>query len=182
MHEALHTNQDCQNSESTIFSISSLIDLFRGYATHLKELRHNESSFKERCFFNLDFEELQNATREGCKYPLMLFQTPDTNKNGGVDNISESWEGSYIILDQLRTNKADAKAEAINTCKLISDKILRRMVADAPEFFDGGLIQTTEGIAGPTSSKLYGWVVTFTFDKAFDGEVNAEDWEDLSCQ
>lgn len=178
MHEAIHNNLECENSENAVFSITGLIDLFRGYATQLKDLRHNEASYKERCFFNFDFEELQNATREGCKYPLMLFQTPDSNKNGGVDNISESWEGSYIILDQVRTTKADA----INTCKLISDKILRRMVADAPRFFDGGLIQTTEGIAGPTSSKLYGWVVTFTFDKAFDGEVNAEDWEDLQCQ
>lgn len=154
--------------------IQAIVDRFELYAVKLKELNHNPEDFRERAFFQLDFEDLQTAIKEGCKFPLMLFLTPDVDKTGGIDNISESWEGSFIILDK----KVSTKSVCVSFCKTIADKVYNKMLADVDGFFGCDSLEASGGAIGPTADQLYGWVVQFGFSKAYDGEVNPNDWED----
>ena len=158
--------------------ISALVEKFKSYAVSLKEIKHDSTKFTSRAFFHLDFEDLQSAIREGCKFPLMLVLTPEVGKDGSLDQVVENWEGSFMILDKL-SNHAN-KTECINSCKHIADKVYNRMLFDSIDFFDGNLAQTNEGLVGPTADKLYGWAVPFTFTQAYDAEMNANDWEDIS--
>lgn len=159
--------------------ILALINHFCDYAINLKELNHDPDpkKFRDRAFFHLDFEEIQSALREGCKFPLMLLITPEVGKNGDIDNLTEAWEASYLILD--RCEKTSDKANCLDRCKKIADKVYSRMISDAGTFFDGSLVQTDEGMVGPTGDKLYGWIVSFGFTQAYNGELNSNDWEDL---
>ncbi|SDG68252.1 hypothetical protein SAMN05421827_109146 [Pedobacter terrae] len=154
--------------------IQAIVDRFELYAQKLKDLDHDPENFRERSFFQLDFEDLQTAIKEGCKFPLMLFLTPDIDKSGGMDNLSESWEGSYIILDK----KVTTKAACLNKCKLISDKVFNKMLAEVEDFYQCDSLEAGGGGIGPTTDQLYGWVVQFGFSKPYNGEVNANDWED----
>jgi len=158
--------------------IALLIEKFESYAASIKEIKHNPADLKTRAFFNLDFEELQLALRDGCKFPLMLVLTPEVGKDGSIDNVNEKWEGTYMILDKLASH--DNKKQCVDSCKKISDKVFNRMLYDASDFFDGDLVHTDEGMIGPTTDKLYGWAVPFTFTQAYNAELNPNDWEDLS--
>lgn len=158
--------------------ISKIIQRFEYYATSLKMIKHNPSIFRERAFFNVDFEQIHTAIKEGCKFPLLLILTPEVSKTGTDDSITENFEVDYIILD--KTSKNLSKAQVKSNCKDISDKLFNRILQDSEEYFSAQIVDSKEGVAGPIADDLFGWIVSLSFDRAYDGTVMQSDWEDLA--
>lgn len=156
--------------------ITQLTQLFESYATKNKALAHNAADKNNIAFLECDMEEVQSALRTGLKFPCMLVQTPEVDKEGSLDNIVEQWEGSFIILMPQTTDLT--KSQCYQRAKNICDQIITAMVRDTFEYFEGGMMKTSEGKIGPVSDRLYGWGVNFGFDQGFDASFNPDNWNE----
>jgi len=157
------------------FQISSLVDRFEHYAVNLKEIKHVKGD-KKKSFMHLDLETLQQALTSGIKFPALFLQTPDVEKAGSYDNMSEQFDFTYVIVMKLGTTKA----KLIDDTKQISDKIFNRTLQDAqlgilPSVTPG----SSEGLFGPVGDGLYGWAKSMAIATGYDGQVVDTDWEDL---
>ena len=164
--------------DSTLgFSISKLVARFEFYATHLKEIRHNPDERKSKKFFHLELEKIQEATTSGISFPALFLQTPEVDKSGASDNLSENYNFTFVLI--VKGNQD--RALIADFTKKLSDKIFNRVLLDvAEEIIPGIITGTSEGFFGPVSDGLYGWGVSFGITDAYNGEVDPNDWEDLS--
>lgn len=159
------------------FSISQLVDRFKYYAVNLREIKHNPDVRRENRFFHIDLENLQEALTNGASFPALFLQTPEVDKNGAYDNMGEQFNFTFVVVAPLKNL---TKAQVIDVCKKISDKILNRLMLDvSAEIIPGVIGGTNEGIFGPVGDGLYGWGVSIAISNAYNAEVNAADWEDL---
>lgn len=157
--------------------IEEFVNRFEFYAQQNKAISHNPNDDANTAFLNFDFENIQEALRNGLKFPCLFLQTPSFSKTGASDSKFEEIESAFMVL----MPKGDlGKAQITHQCKTIADQIYNRINTDAPAFFESQITKTDEGIIGPLSTDaLYGWVVTFMLDQSYDAEVKTEDWEDL---
>ena len=160
-------------------NIAELAARFEYYAVNNKQIAHDPAS-DSKSFLLCDVQDVQVSIQNGLKLPCMLMQTPDVEKDGDYDNITEHFEGSFVILDSFPAGSdAATKIAIIDRCKAISDKVYNRMLKDADTYFDGALVKTAEGSFGPVSNVLLGWGVNFGFEQGYNGEVDNDDWADL---
>jgi hypothetical protein len=161
-------------------NIATLSSRFEYYAQNHKLIRHVPDDDTRRAFLQIDVEAIAISVSTGLQFPCLFLQTPEIEKDGGIDSIAEHYEGSFVILKQCDNGQTAAfKMKLLYECKLIADQIYNRMLADTDEFFESAQIKTSEGSFGPVQG-LMGWGVNFGFEQAYDGEVNPDDWEDLS--
>lgn len=160
------------------FSIAQLIARFEYYAKNLKEIKHNNLVARESRFFHIDLENLQEALTNGASFPAIYLQTPEVDKAGAYDNMSEQYAFTFVVVDQLHKT---TKAVLLDRCKKITDKILNRLMLDvASEIIPGVIDGSNEGVFGPAGDGLYGWAVSISISEAYNAETLAEDWEDLA--
>ena len=160
--------------------IADLVSRFKFYAQNHVDLRHVESDKRKQSFFHLEGEELQLGVQQGIKLPCLLLQTPETDKTGGFDQLQETTSFTYVVLKSL--DKL-SKAQVLDDCKSVSDDILSLFAQDfVTEVFEGSLVSTSEGMAGPFPNKLYGWGVSMVIEDAFNAEVNINKWLHLADQ
>lgn len=152
---------------------------FEFYAQNSVYLKHIPGDKFNRAFTSFDIENMHAAIENGVKFPCLFLETPSTEKEGINNNVSESYETSIMVLNQMIDGDYNSKSRIVDECKAICDKIYNRMIQDAPEYFESQLSKTTEGII-TTSNNLVGWMVAFGFTVAYDAEVDANDWEDLN--
>lgn len=163
---------------NTSFTIKRLVDRFEHYAKNLNEIKHNPAVRKETRFFHVDLENLQDALTNGASFPGLYLQTPEIDKNGAYDNMSEQFAFTFVVVMPLKNGN---KGQLIDTCKKITDKIINRLMLDVTrEIIPGVIAGTNEGIFGPVGDGLYGWGVSIAIADAYNAEVNTADWEDLS--
>lgn len=161
-------------------NIATLSSRFEFYATKHKLLKHVPGNDLERAYLQVDVQDIQVSVSTGLKFPCLFLQTPEVEKDGGMDNITEHYEGSFVVLMVCGAGQTAAfKMNLLYECKQICDQVYNRMIVDSDEYFEGARIKTSEGSFGPVSD-LMGWGVNFGFEQAYNGELNAEDWEDLS--
>lgn len=157
--------------------ITPLKDRFEFYATNLKEIGHNPLQIKEKAFFHVDLEEIQQALSEGIKFPSLYLQTPEVEKSGVYDNMSEIFDFTFVVMMK---GTAD-KTALFDQAKLISDKIINRLMYDvAIDLLPGVISGTNEGKFGPVGDGLYGWAVSCSVSDGYNAEINPNDWEDLA--
>jgi len=157
--------------------IEEFVNRFEFYAQQNKNLRHIPNDERNTAFLNFDFEDIHAALKNGLKFPCLFLQTPSFSKAGESDSKYEEVESAFMVLmpkDNL------SKAVITHQCKTIADQIYNRINTDAPTLFGSQITKTDEGIIGPLTDGLFGWVVTFNLDQGYDAEVKATDWEDLS--
>lgn len=161
-------------------NIAELGNRFEFYAINIKEIKHDPTAQK-KAFLLCDVQDVQVSIKNGLKFPCLLMQTPEVEKEGDTDSIIEHFEGSFVVLDAYSPRGTAAEKLAVyNDCKAIADKIYKRMIKDSDEYFEGALVRTSEGSFGPVAGELLGWGVNFGFEQGFDGETDPDDWEDLS--
>ena len=161
-------------------NIAELSARFEFYAAKNKSINHDANS-KLKGFLQVDVQDVQVSIKNGIKFPCLLLQTPEVEKDGGIDNITEHYEGSFVVLQQCDVNQTAAfKMNLLYECKLICDQIFNRMIVDSDEYFEGAQIKTSEGSFGPIAGGVYGWGVNFGFEQGYNGELNPDDWEDLA--
>jgi len=157
--------------------ITPLKDRFEFYAKNLKEIGHNSSQIKEKAFFHVDLEEIQQALSEGIKFPALYLQTPEVEKSGVYDNMSEIFDFTFVVMMKGTADKTALYDQA----KMISDKIINRLMHDVnTEVLPGVISGTNEGKFGPVGDCLYGWAVSCSVSDGYNAEVNSIDWEDLA--
>lgn len=160
------------------FSIAQLVARFEYYAKNLKEIKHTNLVARENRFFHVDLESLQDALTNGASFPAIYLQTPEVDKSGAYDNMSEQYAFTFVVVDQLHKI---TKAELLERCKKITDKILNRLMLDvSTEIIPGIIDGSNEGIFGPAGDGLYGWGVSISISEAYNAEVINKDWEDLA--
>lgn len=162
--------------------IAAFVDLFKSYCENYLFKETPASAAKPIHFIHFDVENLTAALRD-IQFPAFFLTTPEDDFGGDtIDNITESFEATFIVLLPLPNNDVSRKAEVIDVAKKIADQFIRRMLADN----NSGVIQglNIPGIkAGPisrTGDSLYGWEVSFNMVEDFDGEIQTEVWEDLN--
>jgi hypothetical protein len=161
--------------------ISTISDRFEFYAINHKSIKHNPLVKKDTAFLLVDIQDVSVSVKTGLKFPCMFLQTPEVEKDGDMDSIYEHYEGSFAILKILDAGlTAAAKMHLFRDCKEIADEIYNRMLLDSDDYFEGAQIKTAEGAFGPIAGNVAGWGVNFGFQQGYDGEVNADKWEDLS--
>ena len=158
--------------------IAALVDRFEHYAATNKELRHVKDSERNQAFYHIDLEDYQQALSWNAKPMGLLLQTPEVEKDGIYDNVTEAYDFTFVVLNH---RPRVAKAVLVNEAKIVADKIFNRLMRDASNDEDtyGMLEGTAEGIFGPVSDGVYGWAVAVTVTAPYDGEVNPADWTDL---
>lgn len=149
---------------------------FQYYAQKHKLLKYVPGDPKKRSYFECDAEEVAAAIKTGLSLPCLLLQTPTFEKDGSVDNATEHPECSFIILDHLPNGAP--KFPLYHKLKGIADQIVNHIIADAPEYFEGGLIKTSEGAFGPIGDRLFGYAVNFGFEQAYNAELDPGQWEE----
>lgn len=160
------------------FSIAQLVARFEYYAQNLKEIKHNNLVARENRFFHIDLENLQEALTNGASFPAIYLQTPEVDKSGAYDNMSEQYAFTFVVVDQLHKI---TKAVLLDRCKKITDKILNRLMLDvAVNIIPGVIDGSNEGVFGPAGDGLYGWAVSISISDAYKAETLAEDWEDMA--
>jgi hypothetical protein len=161
-------------------NISTLTSRFEFYAQKHKLIKHVPGDdLTQRAFLQVDIQDITVSISTGLKFPCLFLQTPEVEKDGGIDCIAEHYEGSFVVLMVCENGATAAfKMDLLYQCKQICDQIFNRMIADTDEYFEGARIKTSEGSFGPVQN-LIGWGVNFGFEQAYDGELNPEDWEDL---
>lgn len=160
----------------------SLQNRFEFYAQKSKAIAHIPNDKVNRAFITFDMENMAIALATGLKFPCLFLEIPSTEKEGLNDNVFENIESTFMVLKRFKDGDALAKTTITQECKTICDKIYNRILADASDFYESQLTKTSEGIvtASATSGNLIGWMVAFGFTNAYNAEVNANDWEDLS--
>lgn len=158
--------------------VSDLVTRFEYYAQHNKNLLHLADSGTDIAFVHLEAEELQQVVKSGLKFPCLLLQTPEVEKSGAYDSITEDFAFTYVVIMPLGDYRKD---QVIDRCKAISDQIFNRMFADVqanilPSLTSG----TNEGIVGPMVDKLYGWGKSLSAIDGYDGRVDKGQWDDMS--
>lgn len=162
---------------SNSFSIAALVARFEHYAKNHKSIKHDPAVRRQNRFFHLDLENLQEALTNGANFPALFLQTPDVEKNGAYDNMSEHYDFTFIVVDVKKLDKANL----FDAAKTISDAIYNRLLADvANEVIPGMVAGTTEGMFGPVGDGLYGWAVSCSISNAYSAELSLSDWGDLS--
>lgn len=160
------------------FSIAKLVERFLYYAVNLKEIKHNPEVRRENRFFHVDLENLQDALTNGASFPAIYLQTPEVDKAGAYDNMSEQYSFTFVLVMQ---KHKQTKAELMDACKKITDKILNRLMLDVANQIIPGIIDgSNEGLFGPVGDELFGWGVSVAISNAYDAEVTVTDWEDLT--
>lgn len=158
--------------------IADLKERFQFYAENHIDIRHNTAVRSQHSFFHLEGEEVQAAVNAGIKFPCLLLQTPEVEKGGDRDSMSETMEFTFVVLK----NKGNlTKAEILDLCKGISDEIFNLVISDfATEVLPGTLAGSNEGIVGPMADGLYGWGVSVNLTDAYDAQVNPNKWLHLT--
>lgn len=157
--------------------IVTLSDRFEFYATDNEDIGHVGGDKKNTAYLECDVEEIQAAIKNGLKLPCVLLQTPDFDKDGDADNITEHLQCSFLVLESLKPG--DRKFPTYDRCKKIADQFVNHLVQDADEFFEGALPKTSEGRIGPLTDNLYGWAVNFSLDAGYDGTLDPTKWRTL---
>lgn len=157
--------------------IAVLVSRFQFYAEMHKAIRHDPSS-KTPSFLHLEIQDLVHASLSGLKMPALLIQTPEVEKSGIYDGMSEDWGFTYVIYRKLGKRK---KAELVDECKDISDDILTMVMADVElEILPSLAPGTNEGLFGPIVDDIYGWGTSLSVVDSFNGEVDPEKWLHLT--
>ncbi|MGY4385634.1 hypothetical protein ACVWYN_002680 [Pedobacter sp. UYP24] len=153
--------------------LAALIARFRFYAEMHKAIRHDPNSIK-KSFLHIEVQDLVKAAQSGLKLPALLIQTPEVEKTGSYDDVSEDWGFTFIIYQKL--GKRD-KSELIDECKDICDDIINMVALDVQAEILPSLVPgTNEGLFGPVVDDLYGWGVSLSVAESYDGEVNPAKW------
>lgn len=155
----------------------SLINRFSYYAQKHKTLIHNPAVKADTAFIKYDWDDLNAAVENAVKFPCLFLETPAIEKDGNQDNVHETYEITFMVLDKYDDGDFDAKTVLLQKCKTITDDIYCRMQADAPEFFESEMSKTQEGSIAKIG--LTGWVVTLSFTISINASVNAAKWGDL---
>jgi len=158
--------------------LDTIVDRFRFYAEMHKALRHDDSDKKKHAFFHIDVQEFQQSAPSGISKACLWLQTPEVEKTGAYDGMSEGFDFTFVVLVP-KGNKN--KVQMIRECKAISDQIVNMIMADVevgllPSFVPG----TNEGIVGPIIDQLYGWGVSMGIEDGYDGTVDPQQWLHLS--
>jgi len=157
--------------------IAVLVSRFQFYAEMHKAIRHDPSS-KTPAFLHLEIQDLAHATQRGLKMPALLIQTPEVEKSGAYDNMSEDWGFTFVIYQKLGKRN---KAELVDECKEICDDIITMVMADIEQEILPSLAPgTNEGLFGPIVDDIYGWGISLSIVDAFNGELNPEKWLHLT--
>ncbi|MBC8053738.1 MAG: hypothetical protein H7Y13_11805 [Sphingobacteriaceae bacterium] len=161
--------------------ITAFVDLFKSYCANYQYKETPVSAAKPIYFVSLDVANLTAALKD-IRFPALFLMTPESDFGGEtIDNITESQESTYIILQPLPKNDISRKEEVQDSSKKIADEFIRRLLHD----HNIGVIQgfNIAGIkSGPierTADSLYGWEVSFNLVEDFDGEINTAVWGDL---
>lgn len=158
-------------------NLITLLNRFEFYATQNKSLRHNANIKEQRAYVNFDWEELAAAVETSVKFPCLFLQTPEVEKEGTQDTLTENFELTFMVFDFLADGDFKNKGNILQSCKNIADAIYNRMQMDAPELYDSEISKTQEGTI--KASGLIGWSVTLGFTHGYDGSVNTTQWLDL---
>lgn len=158
-------------------NITALIERFEYYAINLKDIKHDPEDSRNKAFFHVDIDSIQQAVLSGIKFPALFLQTPEVEKGGAYDNMSESFDFTYVILFK---GTPSTKAAIFDQAKLLSDKVFNRLMLDvATGFLPGILSGTQEGQFGPMTDSIYGWGKSMAISDAYDAEAKQTDWEDV---
>ena len=157
----------------------ALLNRFEYYTIQNKSLRHNPAIKEDTAFVNFDWEELAAAVETAVKFPCLFLQTPDIEKDGqDQDNLTETYEVTFMVLDHLADGDYANKPTLLQNCKTITDSIYNRMQQDAGEIFDSEISKTQEGAM--KASGLIGWSVTLAFTQGYNRTVDNTQWLDLT--
>jgi len=157
--------------------IVTISDRFEFYCTDNLDINHVTGEKRNTAFLEADVEELQAAIKNGLKLPCVLLQTPEFDKDGDQDNVTEHVQCSFLVLDHLKPG--DRKLPLYNSCKKIADQLINHLVQDADEFFEGAIPKTSEGKIGPLTDNIYGWGVNFAWDTGYDATLNPDKWRTI---
>lgn len=164
-------------STTPSFLISDLVERFEFYATNLKAIKHDPTKPTTNRFVHFDLENLSEALTTGLSFPALMVQTPEAEKSGNNDNLSEAHEFTFIVIFP----KESIKSMALSKAKRVTDAIFNRLLLDVLNEIIPGTIQgTSEGIFGPTADQMYGWAVNIAIADGYNGEVDPNDWEDIA--
>jgi hypothetical protein len=147
--------------------IAELIERFQFYAQNHKAIRHD-----------VEVSDLVKAAQSGLQLPALLIQTPEVEKSGSYDGLSEDWGFTYVIFLKLGEL---SKSQLIDQCKEISDDIINMVMHDIelgllPSMVPG----SNEGIIGPVVDNIFGWGKSLSMVDGYDGEVNPDKWLHLT--
>ena len=157
--------------------VAILVDRFEFYAQNHKAIRHDPTS-KKPSFLHIEVAELIKAAQAGLKLPALLIQTPEVEKSGSYDNLSEDWSFTFVIYQQLGKR---TKAQLIDDCKEISDDIINMVMSDIQLDILPSLVPgSNEGLFGPLVDNIYGWGISLSIVDGYYGEVNPDKWLHLT--
>jgi hypothetical protein len=157
--------------------IAELIERFQFYAQNHKAIRHDPNG-KRSSFLHVEVSDLVKAAQSGLQLPALLIQTPEVEKSGSYDGLSEDWGFTYVIFLKLGEL---SKSQLIDQCKEISDDIINMVMHDIelgllPSMVPG----SNEGIIGPVVDNIFGWGKSLSMVDGYDGEVNPDKWLHLT--
>lgn len=155
--------------------ISDIVDRFTFYARDNQDLLFDPDA-KNKSFMLCEMLDVAASVINGIKFPCMLLQIPQFEKEGEVDATYEHVEGSFIILTKAKATDYAGRMQAYSDCKAIADQMIYHMIQDADDYFDGAMPKTSEGAVGPIVDSLYGWGVNFGFQQAIGTELDPDKW------
>jgi len=152
---------------------------FENYAKLHVELKHNPAISKDRTFFCMNTEENTDEFIRICNLDLMsILLVPDRALNKtGSENWTFNKHIAFLVLKRVQSAENDNIINAQNTCELIINDFVTRLIADRGQQIkslnDDSL---TIHPIGPMGQNHYGFMLMFSVVDWFDQRINPARW------